>query len=108
MGGTASQEDDYSANNQVSDNDNDDQIDSRPETPPRLLDDNRKTGSMSNIATTEFSWTFGGHSVYVTGAWDDWRVKVALSRTSPNSFTAVLALPLGEYQYKYIVDGNWK
>lgn len=79
-------------------------------TPPLLGPHDRTASSLSSLSTTttEFKWDFGGHSVYVTGAWDDWNMKVALSRTTPFDFTAVLSLPLGTFQYKFIVDGNWR
>ena len=62
----------------------------------------------SGIVPTVFTWGFGGHSVYVTGAWDMWRQKIPLARVSGTDFSAILSLPTGVYQYKFIVDGNWK
>lgn len=101
MGGTASQPNDL-AHEGSSESDG---SDNHPDTPPALAAD---ASSLASICPTEFKWSFGGHSVYVTGAWDDWRVKAALSRSSPHHFVTVLALPVGTYQYKFIVDGNWK
>lgn len=71
------------------------------------LQENSEADSFGTIVPTVFSWAFGGHTVYVTGAWDDWRVKIPLAR-SGNEFSTVLSLPLGYYQYKFIVDGNWR
>lgn len=101
MGVTASRTDEYAATDDPTDA-------SLPASSGSLTSDDRSRSSLTNITTTEFVWSFGGSSVYVTGAWDDWRVKAALSRTSPTDFTAVLALPVGTFQYKFIVDGNWK
>lgn len=101
MGVTASRTDEYAVTDDPTDG-------SLPESSGSLTTDDRNRSSLTNITTTEFVWSFGGSSVYVTGAWDDWRVKAALSRTSPTDFTAVLALPVGTFQYKFIVDGNWK
>ncbi|KAJ8907772.1 hypothetical protein NDN08_007877 [Rhodosorus marinus] len=56
---------------------------------------------------TTFSWNLGGQQIYVTGAWDQWQTKQPLSRFG-NEFTAVLLLPVGKFQYKYIVDGEWR
>lgn len=85
------------------------ELDNRPETPPLLADGRAQSdGNLDGIVPTPFTWGYGGQSVYVTGAWDDWRVKVALSPVSGREFSAVLALPLGYHQYKFIVDGNWK
>lgn len=111
MGVTSSRTDEYSTSSYDTSADHPaapTHEDFRPETPPRLANDDPNAASLNGIATTEFVWSFGGHSVYVTGAWDDWRVKVALNRTSPSAFTAILALPVGTFQYKFIVDGNWK
>lgn len=101
MGVTASRTDEYATADDPSDTPLEDSSQS-------LSSDDPHGSSLANITTTEFVWAFGGSSVYVTGAWDDWRVKAALSRTSPTEFTAVLALPVGTFQYKFIVDGNWK
>lgn len=111
MGVAASRTDEYAANdfpNNNIDTHDPHTLDQRPESPPPLANNDRNASSLNNITATEFVWSLGGHSVYVTGAWDDWRVKAALSRTSPTDFTAVLALPVGTFQFKFIVDGNWK
>lgn len=101
MGVAASRADEFAPTQESTDGD-------LPESSASLSNDDRNGSSLANITITEFIWSFGGSSVYVTGAWDDWRVKAALSRTSPTDFTAVLALPVGTFQYKFIVDGNWK
>ena len=62
----------------------------------------------ARLVTKEFVWTSPAHSVYVTGAWDEWRTKIALARGDHGRFRAIFCLPLGTYQYKFIVDGNWK
>lgn len=62
----------------------------------------------NSLSIAELKWNFGGSSVYVTGAWDSWKSKYALYRTQHNEFTAILLLPVGTFQYKFIVDGNWK
>lgn len=64
--------------------------------------------SFVGLVATSISWPHDGHSVFVTGAWDNWRIKTPLSRRGPlDPFFVVLSLPPGMYQYKYIVDGNW-
>lgn len=70
--------------------------------------DDPNNNSIEHIVPTEFKWKLGGYSVYVTGAWDDWRQRTQLSRTTPVEFATVLALPVGTFQYKFIVDGNWR
>lgn len=103
MGGTASRPDDYIVNLPQTDG-----SDGLPASLPGLLVDDRDETSLNAITPTDFRWSFGGHSVYVTGAWDDWRVKAALSQVTASEFSTVLALPVGTFQYKFIVDGNWK
>lgn len=62
----------------------------------------------SSPVAVSITWTHGGHMVFVTGAWDNWSTKTPLRRTGPaDPFTAVLSMPIGVHQYKYIVDGNW-
>lgn len=104
MGVTASRADDYAAlvNPDAA------HLNVLTGTPPGLGSGDRNGSSRTSIAATEFVWSFGGSSIYVTGAWDDWQVQTALARTTPTDHTAVLALPLGTFQYKFIVDGNWK
>jgi 5'-AMP-activated protein kinase, regulatory beta subunit len=63
--------------------------------------------SLGSIVPTIFTWTFGGHAVSVTGAWDNWADKVPLARSGAEH-SAVISLPVGSFQYKFIVDGNWK
>ena len=56
---------------------------------------------------TIFNWKFGGKSIYLTGNWDGWRKQIPL-RKSEDEFTAILALPIGRFQYKFTIDGEWK
>eukprot|EP00178_Gracilaria_changii_P016347 TRINITY_DN464_c0_g1_i1.p1 TRINITY_DN464_c0_g1~~TRINITY_DN464_c0_g1_i1.p1 ORF type:complete len:106 (-),score=15.41 TRINITY_DN464_c0_g1_i1:1034-1351(-) len=83
--------------------------DSLPHESYSALDvDDRNNSSVEHIVPTEFKWSNGGYSVYITGAWDEWSRKTQLSRTHPAEYATVLALPVGTFQYKFIVDGNWK
>lgn len=43
----------------------------------------------------------------VEGSFDNWTNRQALQR-SGKDFTIVKLLPPGVYQYKFIVDGEWK
>lgn len=109
MGGSVSRVDDSAARSVPASTDQSPQ----PETPPGLLQDptvrRRGNSSLENIVPTIFNWGFGGHDVYITGAWDKWETKVALARPGPGAdHSTVLSLPVGTYQYKFIVDGNWK
>mmetsp|Transcript_13183 Transcript_13183/g.40547 ORF Transcript_13183/g.40547 Transcript_13183/m.40547 type:complete len:246 (-) Transcript_13183:74-811(-) len=59
------------------------------------------------LVPTAFIWNLGGHSVSVTGAWDQWQSRHPMFKIG-NEFTTKLLLPLGTFQYKYIVDGEWR
>jgi len=51
----------------------------------------------------------GVGSVMLAGTFNDWNVG-ATPMTDPDgdgTYTATLLLPAGEYQYKFVVDGNW-
>jgi hypothetical protein len=56
---------------------------------------------------TVFNWAHGGKSVFVTGTWNNWKDMIPLRR-SEHDFTAILELPPGLHQYKFIVDGKWR
>eukprot|EP00181_Compsopogon_caeruleus_P006721 CAMPEP_0184678962 /NCGR_PEP_ID=MMETSP0312-20130426/1785_1 /TAXON_ID=31354 /ORGANISM="Compsopogon coeruleus, Strain SAG 36.94" /LENGTH=271 /DNA_ID=CAMNT_0027128101 /DNA_START=6 /DNA_END=821 /DNA_ORIENTATION=- len=62
---------------------------------------------LGSIVPIPFSWNFGGHQVSVTGAWDQWTSKVPMHRQG-NDFSTIINLPLGRYQYKFVVDGEWR
>ncbi|WOL03038.1 hypothetical protein Cni_G11758 [Canna indica] len=56
---------------------------------------------------TMITWSYGGKEVSVQGSWDDWKTKKPLQR-SGKDFTIMIVLPSGFYQYKFIVDGEWR
>jgi 5'-AMP-activated protein kinase regulatory beta subunit len=51
--------------------------------------------------------SLGGNHVEVEGSFDNWTVRTALQKTG-NDFTIVKLLSPGVYQYKFIVDGEWR
>lgn len=58
---------------------------------------------------TVFKWDGGGKDVYISGTFNGWRSKIPMVRSSSkHSFYTIIDLPLGEHQYKFIVDGHWK
>jgi len=63
--------------------------------------------SMGNIVPTVFTWIHGGTTVFLTGAWDRWQSKAPMHRTG-NEYSVILSLPAGHFQYKFIVDGEWR
>ncbi|TNJ28220.1 5'-AMP-activated protein kinase, beta-1 subunit [Giardia muris] len=46
-------------------------------------------------------------AVYCVGSFNNWTERVPLQRNHAGIWFAVLYLPPGVYQYKFIVDGNW-
>ncbi|XP_024443389.2 SNF1-related protein kinase regulatory subunit beta-2 isoform X2 [Populus trichocarpa] len=56
---------------------------------------------------TMITWTYGGKEVAVEGSWDDWKTRMPLQR-SGKDYTIMKVLPSGVYQYRFIVDGQWR
>lgn len=52
-------------------------------------------------------WSHGGNHVEVEGSFDNWSTRQPLQR-SGKDFTIIKLLLPGVYQYKFIVDGEWK
>ncbi|XP_031501061.1 SNF1-related protein kinase regulatory subunit beta-1-like isoform X2 [Nymphaea colorata] len=53
------------------------------------------------------TWSFGGNEVVVQGSWDNWTSRKPLISTGKDH-VILLVLPSGLYQYKFIVDGEWR
>ncbi|KAI4303563.1 hypothetical protein MLD38_039174 [Melastoma candidum] len=45
--------------------------------------------------------------VAAEGSWDNWKTRVRLQR-SGKDFTLMKVLPSGVYQYRFVVDGQWR
>ncbi|XP_023520032.1 SNF1-related protein kinase regulatory subunit beta-2-like [Cucurbita pepo subsp. pepo] len=56
---------------------------------------------------TMITWTYGGKEVAIEGSWDLWRTRTPLQR-SGRDFTIMKVLPAGVYQYRFLVDGQWR
>lgn len=56
---------------------------------------------------TMITWSHGGKEVVVEGSWDNWKTRKPLQR-SGKDFTIMKVLPSGVYQYRFIVDGQWR
>lgn len=52
-------------------------------------------------------WSHGGNHVEVEGSFDNWTTRQPLQR-SGKDFTIIKLLTPGVYQFKFIVDGEWK
>ncbi|KAK2968860.1 hypothetical protein RJ640_008027 [Escallonia rubra] len=53
------------------------------------------------------TWSYDGNEVAVEGSWDNWKTRKPLQR-SGKDFTIMKVLPSGVYQYRFIVDGQWR
>ncbi|KAI3680434.1 hypothetical protein L6452_35204 [Arctium lappa] len=56
---------------------------------------------------TMITWSYDGKEVAVEGSWDNWKSRKSLQR-SGKDFTILKVLPSGVYQYRFIVDGQWR
>lgn len=56
---------------------------------------------------TMITWSYDGKDVAVEGSWDSWKTRTSLER-SGKDFTIMKVLPSGVYQYRFIVDGQWR
>ncbi|KAL5994810.1 galactose metabolism-related protein [Asimina triloba] len=56
---------------------------------------------------TMITWNYGGKDVAVAGSWDNWMSRRTLQRTGKDH-SILLVLPSGVYQYRFIVDGEWR
>jgi len=52
--------------------------------------------------------TNGARSVKVAGTFTDWEKNaIELQKLGDGEWSAMVKLPSGEYQYKFLVDGEW-
>ncbi|CAA2981879.1 SNF1-related kinase regulatory subunit beta-2 [Olea europaea subsp. europaea] len=58
---------------------------------------------------TIITWTHGGREVYVVGSWDNWRKRQEKRmRRTREEFVVMRKIPAGVYQYRFIVDRQWR
>ncbi|GFO48696.1 5'-amp-activated protein kinase subunit beta-2 [Plakobranchus ocellatus] len=60
----------------------------------------------STTVPMEFKWEEGGDNVLVSGSFNSWQEKIALSKEG-EVFTKMIDVPVGEHLYKFIVDDKW-
>ena len=61
----------------------------------------------SKAVPTVFTWGAGGTSVELEGSFDNWTSRHVMQK-SGRDFSLVKLLAPGVYQYKFIVDGQWR
>ncbi|EDQ89638.1 uncharacterized protein MONBRDRAFT_25195 [Monosiga brevicollis MX1] len=72
--------------------------------PPRIGDD-AGDGGKQEITVT---WTHGGQDIRIAGTFNHWGDPVKMTRRPDGVFEAKLLLAPGSYEYKFIVDREWK
>uniref|UniRef100_A0A7S4C4J6 Association with the SNF1 complex (ASC) domain-containing protein n=1 Tax=Chrysotila carterae TaxID=13221 RepID=A0A7S4C4J6_CHRCT len=61
----------------------------------------------SAVVPTVLQWSQGGHAVYVTGSFNAWGERIPMRRSGQDCVVCLNLLP-GTYQYKFIVDNEWR
>lgn len=56
---------------------------------------------------TMITWSYDGKEVSVEGSWDNWKTRKPLQK-SGKDFIILKVLPSGVYQYRFVVDGQWR
>ncbi|KAL8453568.1 hypothetical protein Emag_001787 [Eimeria magna] len=71
--------------------------------------DPRQANEDNDLIPCVFTWTHGGHVVYLTGSFNNWSVenKFRLNR-SGHEFSYIQNLRRGVHYYKFIVDDQWR
>lgn len=59
------------------------------------------------VVPTVLQWSTGGTSVFVTGSFNNWGERIPLRRSGVDYVVCLNLLP-GTYQYKFIVDSEWR
>ncbi|CAA6662975.1 unnamed protein product [Spirodela intermedia] len=78
---------------------------------PQSINDGRLSGTLGSALRegdpTMITWSYGGDQVAVEGSWDNWTSRRPLQKCGKDH-AIILVLPSGIYQYKFIVDGEWR
>eukprot|EP00890_Picochlorum_soloecismus_P004216 jgi/Picsp_1/4796/NSC_02164-R1_snf1-related protein kinase regulatory subunit beta-2 len=77
-----------------------------PMEPMTMVDGDGWVGEPKSVPTV-FVWSHGGNHVELEGSFDSWSTRHVMQKTG-RDFSLVKLLPPGVYQYKFIVDGQWR
>lgn len=47
------------------------------------------------------------HEALVAGSFNDWQPQPLKAAKSPGSFSLTVMLPPGDYEYRFVIDGQW-
>jgi len=67
-----------------------------------------KTDIQETKVPTHFEWREGGKVVYISGSFSNWTHWFIMKKNENGVFEIVLDLPMGSYEYKFIVDNKWR
>ncbi|XP_021963908.1 5'-AMP-activated protein kinase subunit beta-1 isoform X2 [Folsomia candida] len=66
----------------------------------------------TKILPTVFKWDGGGKTAFICGTFSDWKtipmVKSNFTAKDGEDYVAIVDLPEGEHQYKFLIDDEWK
>jgi len=65
-------------------------------------------GVHPKLVPTVFVWSHGGNHIELEGSFDGWSQRHTMQHAGNKDCTLVKLLPPGVYQYKFIVDGQWR
>eukprot|EP00427_Karlodinium_veneficum_P026599 CAMPEP_0169207364 /NCGR_PEP_ID=MMETSP1016-20121227/13552_1 /TAXON_ID=342587 /ORGANISM="Karlodinium micrum, Strain CCMP2283" /LENGTH=385 /DNA_ID=CAMNT_0009284653 /DNA_START=12 /DNA_END=1170 /DNA_ORIENTATION=- len=67
-----------------------------------------RNSGIARMGFVVLQWRRSGVDVRVCGSWDGWQKKLELEPLQSGGFALAVALPPGEYECKFIVDGVWR
>ena len=69
----------------------------------------KKSEKVSSRRAVNFEYEDGsGKEVFLSGSFNNWQMTTRMrERKKPGHYSCRLLLEPGEYQYKFVVDGNW-
>lgn len=76
-------------------------------SPSSSIDQQQKSTEDETLVPTVFTWNYGGYSVYVAGAWDNWKSETPMYKNG-NEYIALVYIPIGEHQFKFFIDDVWQ
>ena len=74
------------------------------------MEEKEGTPTILNKIPIIFLWKEGGNTVYLTGSFSNWKQFFIMTKSNKNDheFSIMLELPVGQYQFKFVVDSVWR
>eukprot|EP00959_Pyramimonas_sp_CCMP1952_P401766 8418435-Pyramimonas_sp.AAC.1 len=70
--------------------------------------DGRAQLTVAEAVTYKWKKEWGGEEVFVVGNDTNWTERLRMERDEQGDFVLSKSLPVGQYKYKFLVDGEWK